>query len=161
MSEEQVGVPVLERAPDGADGPLDALFFVVIALFLGKHRYVGRAMHTDVFRCIQGARRCFHKTYVGLDQSAFHSVVVGEFQMLTSSCAKFEQVLDKCSPSTQVWGVLLGIGSETYTQHWRFIGPGIAFWEVACHPVHPSFLCCTWHMRMVQTAQTSPSRTAF
>lgn len=31
---------------------------------------------------------------------------------------------------TQVWGVLLGIGSETYTKHWKFIGPGIGFWEV-------------------------------
>ena len=44
MSEEHVGVPVLERAPDGADGPLDALFFVVIALFLGKHHTKGCAL---------------------------------------------------------------------------------------------------------------------
>lgn len=36
----------------------------------------------------------------------------------------------------QVWGVLLGIGSETYTKNWRFVGPGIAFWEVSLTLVH-------------------------
>lgn len=30
---------VLERAPDGEDSPLDALFFVIIALFLGEWRH--------------------------------------------------------------------------------------------------------------------------
>ena len=48
MSEEHVGVPVLERAPDGPDGPLDALFFVVIALFLGKYVMMSRRCNTNV-----------------------------------------------------------------------------------------------------------------
>lgn len=61
MSEEHVGVPVLERAPDGADGPLDALFFVIIALFLGKHRYACPPLQLQRFPMLVGnARRCVH-----------------------------------------------------------------------------------------------------
>ena len=61
MSEEHVGVPVLERAPDGADGPLDALFFVVIALFLGKHRCDSRTLQCRRHSMhVSNARRCVH-----------------------------------------------------------------------------------------------------
>ena len=68
MSEEHVGVPVLERAPDGADGPLDALFFVVIALFLGKRRTGGRALQYRRHSMhVNNVCRCVHKTHVGLD----------------------------------------------------------------------------------------------
>lgn len=47
---------------------------------------------------------------------------------------------------TQVWGVLLGIGSETYTKHWKFIGTGIAFWEVNTQLTTDTLTLHCWHV---------------
>lgn len=30
----------------------------------------------------------------------------------------------------QVWGVLIGIGNETYTKHWNYVSEGVLVWEV-------------------------------
>lgn len=46
-------------------------------------------------------------------------------------------------PFLQVWGVLLGIGNETYTKSWNYVGPGIAYWEVSFMLIHSCFCVCT------------------
>ncbi|KAA6417826.1 MAG: salt overly sensitive 1 [Trebouxia sp. A1-2] len=34
-----------------------------------------------------------------------------------------------------VWGVLLGIGNETYIRNWHYVGPGVTVWE----DIEPNF----------------------
>ena len=154
MSEEHVGVPVLERAPDGADGPLDALFFVVIALFLGKHRYGGSPLQ---YRChlvhVNNARRCVHQTYVGLDQSTVHSVVVGEFHLLTSSCVA-KQDMEKMHSVNAGLGSVVGDWQRNIHQaleicwSWHCILGGTGLSDI-------------WHSTTVHTAQAHIRHTAF
>ncbi|KAL3158150.1 Son of sevenless 1, variant 2 [Trebouxia sp. C0010 RCD-2024] len=88
MADSPESGAVLERSPDSGQSSLDALFFVVIALFLGV----------------------FTKHVLAWTKIPFTALLL-------------------------VWGVLLGIGSETYTKHWKFIGTGIAFWE----DIEPNF----------------------
>ncbi len=32
----------------------------------------------------------------------------------------------------QLWGLVIGIGNETYRKHWQYYGPGVSFWRVRC-----------------------------
>jgi hypothetical protein len=36
----------------------------------------------------------------------------------------------------QVWGVILGVGNQSFSQNWKLIGSGVRLWEVSeCAPL--------------------------
>ncbi|KAL0054936.1 hypothetical protein WJX82_004786 [Trebouxia sp. C0006] len=84
---ETVG-SLLGHVESGNDSALQALFFVVIALFLGT----------------------FTKQALAWIKIPFTALLL-------------------------VWGVLLGIGNETYIKNWHYVGPGVTVWE----DIEPNF----------------------
>ncbi len=81
MSEATEAGAVLPRAPDGEDGPLDALFFVIIALFLGKHHMLAPCSSCHASNPCE--RRRIHQACPGMDKNTFYSAAVGESHALT------------------------------------------------------------------------------
>ncbi|KAL0027925.1 hypothetical protein WJX79_003037 [Trebouxia sp. C0005] len=88
QSMSEIGGSLLGHVEDGNDSALQALFFVVIALFLGT----------------------FTKQALAWIKIPFTALLL-------------------------VWGVLLGIGNETYIRNWHYVGPGVTVWE----DIEPNF----------------------
>lgn len=84
----EIGGSLLGHVESGNDSALQALFFVVIALFLGT----------------------FTKQALAWIKVPFTALLL-------------------------VWGVLLGIGNETYIKNWHYVGPGVTVWE----DIEPNF----------------------
>ena len=77
MSEK--GGAVLERAPEGEDSALTALFFVVIALFLGEeysNTFRPKRVDREVHFC--ALCRNIHQASLGMDQDSLHCFVACE-----------------------------------------------------------------------------------
>lgn len=75
----EAGNPVLEHAEEGS--ALDALFFVVIALFLGersRHYRLQQLPRFERLADIWRVCRHFHQAGSGMDQNTFHSTVAGK-----------------------------------------------------------------------------------
>ena len=70
-----------------------------------------------------------------MDQGPLHSSFAGDYSVLMelsvlSILASCPAAAKKCM-QWQVWGVLLGIGNETYIKNWHYVGPGVTVWEVS------------------------------
>ncbi len=69
---------LLGHVEDGTDSALQALFFVVIALFLGMHTFITAHLFSRMAREVAtnltlSICRHFHQASFGLDQDSLHS----------------------------------------------------------------------------------------
>ena len=75
-----------------------------------------------------------------MDQDSLYSTVAGEHLGWPYNCCYLCLATEQHDAHLQIWGVLLGIGNETYTKGWHYVGPGIAVWEVpALFPLSIAF----------------------
>ena len=133
MSES--GGSILDHNQDQSESALYGLFFVAIALFLGK--LSPRECAMLLTRVWKGHIAKWGLLPVGIftrSALAWTKLPFTALLLVTSAMSEHPRQLcmrlDLPNPTSQVWGVLLGIGNETYTKNWDYVGPGIAVWEV-------------------------------